>query len=421
MERDKFIKNLIKLGAFGVSNLVANRVLGGAISAELDKDNDNILVLIQLIGGNDGLNTVIPINHWDQLEFHRGNVLPNKKDIIKANDKIGFHPSASSFHSLIQQQKMCIINSVGYENPNRSHFRSMDIWSTASPSNQYWTSGWLGRYFDTIHPSYPIAYPNSKYPHPLVVSLGNDVAETCQGKVHQFSYALSDFIQLTEQLPEQHKNINNVFGNYGDLIEFLSQGSKLTNSLSKALLKIQQTGKNNVRYPESELAKQLSMVAQLINGGSKTKVFTLTLGGFDTHAYQVDKYNSNEGNHSNLLKILGDAVTLFLEDLKISGNNKRVIGMIYSEFGRQIKSNESLGTDHGDAAPVFLFGEGLKKQFIGDLPEIPDSIPNQAGVPMKIDFKEVYYEILNGWFKLDPNGMNNIFLNDKIGSRLKIF
>ena len=421
MEREKFIKNVIKLGALGATNWITNQVMGGAIYGELDKDNDNVLVLIQLIGGNDGLNTVIPMNYWDQLEFYRGNVLPNKKDIIKADNKIGFHPAASSFYNLMQKQNMCIIQSVGYENPNRSHFRSMDIWNTASPSNQYWTSGWLGRYFDAIHPNYPIAYPNIKHPHPLVVSIGNDVAETCQGKTNQFSYALSDFSQLSERLPEQHQLLNNIAGNYDALMAFLGQGSELTNSLSQALLKIHGTGKNYVRYPESEFAKQLSMVAQLINGGSKTKVYTLTLGGFDTHAYQVDRDNPNEGNHANLLKILGEAVSVFLEDLKKSGNNKRVLGMIYSEFGRQIKSNESLGTDHGDAAPLFIFGEGLNKQLVGDLPDIPDELPDQSGVAMKIDFKEVYSEILSGWFKLNTDDRNKVFSNAKIGSGVTLF
>jgi uncharacterized protein (DUF1501 family) len=321
----------------------------------------------------------------------------------------------------MQQQKMCVIHGVGYENANRSHFRLMDIWNTASPSNQYWTSGWLGRYMDIIHPNYPIRYPNNSYPHPLVVSVGNDVAETCQGNTHQFSYALSSFSQLTERVGEKFRSIGDLDGNYHSLIKFLSQSSKLTNALSGALYKVQQSGINNIIYPNTELANQLSLVAQLINGGAKTKVYTITLGGFDTHAYQVDKENPNEGNHSNLLRTLGEAVTAFLEDLKRSGHDKRVLGMIYSEFGRQIKSNESLGTDHGDAAPIFIFGDKLNHQNIGDNAHIPEYLPDQAGVKMQIDFKQVYSEILHGWFELDPSNIKGVFKVEEPMSGLGVF
>ncbi len=421
MNRETFIRNALKLGVFGTTNLLTEQLAIGAVSGTLESDNDRILILIQLVGGNDGLNTIIPINFWDQLLFHRENILPNKKDIIIANNDIGFHPSAFSFHNLVQQQKMCVIHGVGYENQNRSHFRSMDIWNTASPSNQYWTSGWLGRYLDVIHPNYPMAYPNKYYPHPLVVSVGNDVAETCQGDIHQFSYALSSFSQLTEKVGENYKEIGALDGNYHSLIDFLSQSSRLTNALSGALHNVLQNGKNHVIYPNTELANQLRMVAQLINGGAKTKVFTVTLGGFDTHAYQVEKDNSKEGNHPHLLRILGDAVTVFLEDLKRSGHHRRILGMIYSEFGRQIKSNKSLGTDHGDAAPVFVFGDELKKQFIGDAPHIPGELPDQSGVKMEIDFKQVYSEILKDWFKLDQPNTNVVFKIDELMPRLGMF
>jgi uncharacterized protein (DUF1501 family) len=321
----------------------------------------------------------------------------------------------------MQQQKMCIIQGVGYENPNRSHFRSMDIWNTASPSNQYWTSGWLGRYLDIIHPNYPVAYPNIKYPDPLVMSIGNDVAETCQGNTHQFSYALSSFSQLTEKIGEQHREIGEVSGNYNSLIDFLSQSAKLTNALSGSINTLKQKGKNYITYPNSELAAQLGMVAQLINAGAKTKVYTLTLGGFDTHAYQVDKDNPNEGNHPSLLRMLGDSLTAFLEDLKRSGNHKRVLGMVYSEFGRQIKSNKSFGTDHGDAAPVFIFGDGLKHQHIGDVPNIPEELPDQAGINMNIDFKQVYSEILQSWFDLEQSNIKTVFMDKDSLERLEIF
>jgi uncharacterized protein (DUF1501 family) len=421
MNRDTFIRNVLRLGAVGATNWLAQKVSAGVISGALDNENDHVLVLIQLIGGNDGLNTIIPINHWDQLVLHRGNVLPNKKDVIQCNNHIGFHPSAKALHDLMQQQKMCIIQGVGYENPNRSHFRSMDIWNTASPSNQYWTSGWLGRYLDIIHPNYPTAYPNIKYPDPLVVSIGNDVAETCQGNSHQFSYALSSFSQLTEKIGEQHREIGEVSGNYNSLIDFLSQSAKLTNALSGSINTLKQKGKNYITYPNSELAAQLGMVAQLINAGAKTKVYTLTLGGFDTHAYQVDKDNPNEGNHPSLLRMLGDSLTAFLEDLKRSGNHKRVLGMVYSEFGRQIKSNKSFGTDHGDAAPVFIFGDGLKHQNIGDTPNILEELPDQAGINMNIDFKQVYFEILQSWFKLEQSNINKVFMAKDSLQKLQIF
>lgn len=421
MKRDEFISKLVKLGALGATNVLAQQVLGDVSNSAIDKENDQILILIQLIGGNDGLNTVIPIKYWDQLQHHRGNILPKQKSLIHSNSNIAFHPAAAAFQNLVQQQKMCVVHGVGYEQPNRSHFRSMDIWNTGSPSNQFWTSGWLGRYLDICHPNYPSNYPNVKHPHPMVVTVGNDVAETCQGAVHQFSYALSDFNQLVQKVQETSSSAANISGNYLQLVDYLNKSAKLTNAYSASINQVQLQGKNNISYPNSELAWQLSMIAKLVNGGITTKVFTVTVGGFDTHAYQVDKDDVDGGNHATLLATLGNALTAFLEDLKRGGNHQRVLGLIYSEFGRQIKSNESLGTDHGEAAPVFIFGNELKHQFVGKLPHIPDELLDQEAVPMQIDFKAVYSEIIQHWFGLSPLITNNIFPNLAVNKPIGIF
>lgn len=370
-------------------------------------EQDNILIVIQLIGGNDGLNSFIPLDQYSQLHHHRSNILIKENKILKVSDTNGFHPELKSFQKLFLDGNMCCIQDVGYPNQNRSHFRSMDIWNSGSPYNETWDSGWLGRYLDINHYNYPTDYPNERHPDPIAITLGNIVADSCQGKLNNYCYAINNFEDsaiLTEYttqtgLPDEKKA----------LFEFLNSNIRLTNNYTKRVLDAAQKGNSFANYPDNnDLAKQLKMVAKLISGGLSTKVYTLTMGGFDTHAYQTTE-DTSTGWHATLLKILSEAIAAFQNDLQKLQISDKVLTITYSEFGRQIASNNSAGTDHGTAAPMFVFGNQLKQQVIGHNPIIDKELPPQAGVHMQYDYRDIYGTILSSWLNLPAENTHDIF------------
>lgn len=370
-------------------------------------DEEKILVLIQLIGGNDGLNTIIPLNSYDNLIKFRKQILIPEKEWIHSNNNIAFHPSASFLNSLFNENQLSIVNNVGYDSQNRSHFRSMDIWNSGSPANEQWPSGWLGRFLDIYHNTFPTDYPTLKYPDPLAVSLGNIVSDTCQGKLNNFSYVvdnLSNFskIENCDVYPIENMSFLNT-------LTFLNSSINLTNQYTKRIELAATKGSNIVSYPDNTFAQELKVVSKLISGGLKTRIYVLNLGGFDTHAYQADPSDPKTGMHAFHLKTLTDGLNAFVEDLKKLKNFNKTTIMTYSEFGRQIISNSAYGTDHGDAAPCFIISENIQNSLIGDLPKIPSEIEAHQGVDMKIDFRDVYSSVLKKVFDASAIDIENVF------------
>lgn len=369
-------------------------------------ENDRVLVLIQLNGGNDGLNCIIPVDQYSALSAVRPNILIPESSVLPVETNLGFHPSMTKLQSLYQEGKMGIVQGVGYPNQDRSHFRSTDIWTSGSNANEYLSTGWLGRYFNESHPDYPEGYPNSEYDAPFALTMGSLVSETCQGPLTNFSLVLNDPFALSPLNEGQTGNFPD--NNYGKELIFLIDAIAQTNAYAEVILSAAQSGTNQASYPtNTRLANQLKNVALLISGGLKTKVYIVSLGGFDTHSAQVDG-EPTEGNHADLLLQLSETVHAFQEDLRLMGKEDKVLTMTFSEFGRQIRSNDSMGTDHGNAAPLMLFGPCVKPGVLGDNPQISVDADPQEGVAMQYDFRSVYGTVLKDWLGMSEDDIRTI-------------
>lgn len=367
--------------------------------AEGGNPQDRVLVLIQLNGGNDGLNTFIPLDQYDNLAINRANVLINENQILSLNGTIknGMHPSMTAMRNLYNEGLMSVVQNVGYPNQDYSHFRSTDIWMTASDSDQVLETGWAGRYLQSQHPSFPDGYPNVDNPDPLAIQIGAFVSLALMGNKVPMGMGITDptaFYQFISDVPEPAPN-----SPYGKELEFVRLVTQQAQVYYDAVKGAAEAGDNLATYPDNRLANQLKIVAQLISGGLKTPIYIVSLDGFDTHSDQVDAtFGNTEGVHADLLRILSESVGAFQEDLKLLGIDDRVAGMTFSEFGRTIGSNASTGTDHGAAAPLFVFGKEVIPGIIGDNPEISDNPLVSYDVPMQHDFRSIYASALQDWF-----------------------
>jgi uncharacterized protein (DUF1501 family) len=373
--------------------------------------NDNVLVLIQLQGGNDGLNTVFNGNQYDNLQNVRSNIIVPENELLTIDDVTRFHPSMSGVKEIWDQEKLSIIQNVGYPNQNRSHFRSTDIWNSASSANAYVSSGWIGRFFDINHSEFPLNYPNTENSDPFAITIGEIVSETCQGTNANFSMALIDSNNPGTALVSNLSEITN--NCYGDAISFVNDTVSQTNAYAEVIVNAANAGNNlSEKYTDSELSEKLKNVAKLISGGIKTKVFIVQIGGFDNHNNQVVEGETKTGKHAELLQELSDAMHAFQDDLQLLNIDEKVIGMTYSEFGRRIRSNAGLGTDHGTAAPLFLFGTCAKNQVLGDAPEIDTQVDEQEGVQMQYDFRNIYSTILTNWLGATKQESTTLLFTD---------
>ena len=381
-----------------------------ALFSTIANENDRVIVLIQLNGGNDGLAMITPLDQYNHLANARGNILIPQNSLIDVGFNQAFHPSLTGIKSVYDEGKMAIVQAVGYPDQNRSHFRSTDIWTSGSPAQEVWTTGWLGRFFQMGQPDFPIGYPNSDYPDPFALTMGSSVSETCQGVAANFSIALNDPFNLS-QLTSGGTDVPPSTP-YGEELTYLRESISATNAYSGNITTAANNGANLAAYPDgNSLAQQLKNVALLIAGGLKSKVYVANLGGFDTHAGQVVT-DPTLGTHSELLQLLSDAVAAFQQDLTLLGIEKRVVTMTFSEFGRRIISNDSLGTDHGDAAPLMLFGSCVRPGFIGESPEIPSTPTVNDAVAMQYDFRNVYGSILMDWFEVSETDVRNLLFED---------
>lgn len=411
MNRRIFLRN----SALSTVPVVLNGMKLGAVPFPLmlnqGPENDRALVIIQLNGGNDGLNCVIPIDQYSALSNLRSNILIPEASVLNIESNLGLHPAMTGLQELYGDGKMGIVQGVGYPNQDRSHFRSTDIWTSASAANEFESTGWLGRYFNDGHAMYPEGYPNSEYDAPFALTMGSLVSETCQGPLTNFSLALNDPFSLA---PLSESEIGNLpDNNYGSELRFLIDAIAQTNAYSGVILEAAENGDNQAAYPDgNRLAIQLKNVALLMAGGLKTKVYVCSLGGFDTHSAQVADVTT-EGDHAQLLEQLSSAVKAFQDDLKLLGLEERVLTMTFSEFGRQIRSNNSAGTDHGTAAPLMLFGSCVKPGVLGENAQITEDSEPQAGVPMQYDFRSVYATVLKDWIGVDESTIFEI-LNPEV-------
>lgn len=386
-----------KLKAFGPDSML------GAL-ARAAAQTDRVLVIIQLNGGNDGLNTLIPTDQYSNLSKVRQNVLISESKVLGLNGKtgVGLHPTMTGMQTMYNDGLISAVQSVGYPNPNFSHFRSTDIWMSASDSNVVEPSGWMGRYLDHVYPGFPTAYPNATMPDPLAIQIGAGVSLAFMGPDMNMAMAITDptsFYNLVSGTTDAAPSTP-----AGKELTYIRIIAQQTQQYSTVIKNAANTGKNLATYPTNNpLADQLKIVAKLIHGGLKTPVYMVSLGGFDTHSAQVDTADTAKGAHATLLQRLSDAIKVFQDDLKLLGVQDRVAGMTFSEFGRRVMSNFSNGTDHGAAAPLFVFGAGVNPGIIGNNPVIPATVSVNDNVPMSYDFRQVYATVLKDWFGMSDS------------------
>ncbi len=412
MDRRRFIKNTTAFVTLPILlNGQAIQILGANGSFSVGQTDGKVLVLIQLDGGNDGLNTLIPLDMYDNLAKVRPEVVLPKNKILSITDLQGLHPSLSDFKTLFDNEKMMFIQNVGYPQPNLSHFRSKEIVLSASDSKTVITSGWFGRYLETLHPSYPEGYPSDTDPHPLAISIGSSSSPTCQGSTSNLGVVIKS-LKTNYESPSGDQEFPAT--PYGNELKYVTQIMKSTEKYLKVVAETADLSETiSPKWPEdNSLADKLKIVARLIAGGLTTPIYIVNLGGFDTHANQVVAGKTATGKHAGLLKSLSGACFAFQDELKQQNLEDNVISLVYSEFGRRIASNKSNGTDHGEAYPMMLFGSKVNPLVFGENPTIPASVAKKTNVHMKIDFRSMYASILTKWFKINEADVNSILLGD---------
>ena len=394
------------MGAYGaraysrVNNSLANML-------NYANETDRVLVMVFMNGGNDGLNTLVPLAEMSKLSAARPHVLLPENQLIELpGEGLAMHPSLSDFKEMYDDGKLLIVQNVGYENPVFSHFRSTDIWMSGSDSQELITNGWTGRYLDLQYPNYPFDYPNENAPHPLAVEIGRSSSLIFQGPNASMGMAIHDpnfFYDLIDNIPAPVPE--GPIGARIELIRILAkQSEQYSSRVKEAAERVTQQGV----YPNHDLADQLKIVARLIAGGLQTRLYMVELGKFDTHANQVDRSDSTQGLHSNLLKQLGSSIKAFVKDCEGLGVSDRVMGMTFSEFGRRIKSNGSYGTDHGTAAPLFFFGNTINSGVIGKNPKIPNEVDVRSNLDHEFEFRQIYSTVFKQWFCMSENEVQSI-------------
>jgi uncharacterized protein (DUF1501 family) len=381
--------------------------------AKQTQSTGRVIVLIQLNGGNDGLNMVIPIDQYSALSSARTNILiPQSKILSLSNTTVtGLHPAMTGIQNMFNGGLVNIVQGVSYPNPDFSHFRATDIWLTGSDSNQYLNTGWVGRYLDDAYPGYPTGYPNSTMPDPLAIQIGSGISTMTQGSNVSMGMSISNISSF-------YNIVNGTVDpapatNAGHELTFIRYIAQQTNQYNVVIQAAAQKANNlSTKYPASgnSLADQLKIVARLIAGGLQTPVYIVSMGGFDTHSNQVDPNDFTLGNHTNLLKNLSDAVSAFYDDCNLLGIMERVAAMTFSEFGRRIISNASGGTDHGSGAPVMVFGTEVNPGFIGNNPTIPTNAGPNDNIAMQTDYRSIYAAILADWFQVSTQTLSNVLL-----------
>lgn len=366
-----------------------------------------ILVVVQMGGGNDGLNTVCPVG-FDEYYRARPTIAIRRADALalSRNGPIGLHPSLAQVKELYDEGLMTVVQGVGYPNPNRSHFASMDIWHTAETSGT--GDGWLGRYYDSQCCGFG-AGESGRAPEggqvPPPIAIGRTAPLALQGRrIQPVSFETADLFRWTGQdvhpsLADPYDALNRR-GATDDLAsgsnaEFLTR-TALDAQVSSELIRRAVSQRPLVQYPRTSLGQQLSMVASMIRAGLSTRVYYVDIGGFDTHAGQ----GGSNGTHANLLTQWSQAIRAFYQDLKEQSNDGRVLTLSFSEFGRRVGQNASGGTDHGTAAPLYLFGPMVRAGVIGDHPSMSDL--DAGDLKYRIDFRTVYAGILRNWMGADP-------------------
>lgn len=373
------------------------------VSSQAGVPEDRVVVVVQLGGGNDGLNTLIPFTNDAYYRARPGIAIPRDQVLrLHRNADVGLHPNLEGIKSLYDDGLAAIVQGAGYPNPNRSHFASMDIWHTGDTSGV--GEGWLGKYFDAQCNGSPEEDEKALSGH-AGVFVGSEAPLAMTGRAYRpFTFESPDLLRWTGN--DLHDALR---APYDDIVHTETDHEIEAHSPEKAfLMRTAMDAKATsaqirsalnteplVRYPASGLARQLAMVGSMIRAGLDTRVYYVTLGGFDTHRGQ----GGASGSHANLMNQVGSSLRAFYDDLQAQGNDGRVLTMMFSEFGRRVGQNASNGTDHGTAAPTFLFGPMVDAGLHSRYPSLTDL--DRGDLKHTVDFRSVYTDVLEHWLGAD--------------------
>jgi uncharacterized protein (DUF1501 family) len=378
-------KEFLQIGSLATASFMVPKFLKAFEGRSVVPPGNKVMVILQLSGGNDGLNTVIPIRN-DIYYSQRPKLGIEKIKALALTDEVGLHPALTGLRELYDDGSLGILNNVGYPNPDRSHFRSMDIWQTGSPSNEYITTGWVGRYLDAqCHgcdkPTYALEVDDV-----LSLALKGENAKAIAMKDPRRLFGTSNE-KFFKDVMKNHKD------NGEQTVDYLYKTMSETLSSANYIFQQSKLHPSTTEYPKTELGNGLKTIASLIFSDINTKVYYISLGSFDTHVNQ-------EGQQQRLFTELNDAVRSFTKDLKTNNRFNDVMMFTFSEFGRRVSQNASGGTDHGTANNMFLIGGGLKqKGIINAMPDLNDL--DEGDLKYKIDFKNVYATVLKNWLDAD--------------------
>jgi len=379
-------RQFLQFGSLATASLMLPRFLKAFEQPMRVPQGNKVLVILQLSGGNDGLNTVIPVRN-DIYYKVRPRLGITKDKALILTDEVGLHPSLTSFKDLFDSGNLGILNSVGYPNPDRSHFRSMDIWHSASNSNEYIHTGWIGRYLDA---------QCSGCDKPTQALEIDDVLSMALKGEEMKGLAMKDPKRLHNSASGNF--FKDVAANHKDEageqpVDYLYKTMAETLSSADYIFQQSKLHPTKAQYPANEIGNSLKTIASLIFSDINTRVYYLSLGSFDTHVAQ-------DGQQKRLFTEMNAAIDAFVKDLKANNRFEDVLLMTFSEFGRRVAQNASGGTDHGTANNMFLIGGGLKQK--GVLNPLPDLKDLQDGdLKHKVDFKDVYATILRNWLNAD--------------------
>jgi len=382
-------KEFLQLGSLATASFMVPKFLKAFERVDLVPPGNKVMVILQLSGGNDGLNTVIPI-HNDIYYRERPRLGVDKAKALALTDEVGLHPALISLKELYDDGSLGILNSVGYPNPDRSHFRSMDIWQTGSASSEYITTGWVGRYLDAQ------CHGCDKPTYALEI---DDLLSLALKGENSKAIAMKDPKRLFGTSNE--KFFKDVMSNHKDgdeqTVDYLYKTMSETLSSANYIFEQSRAHPSSADYPKTELGNGLKTIASLIFSDINTKVYYISLGSFDTHVNQ-------ENQQQRLFTELSDAVKAFTADLKNNNRFNDVLMFTFSEFGRRVSQNASGGTDHGTANNMFLIGGALKqKGIINPMPDLNDL--DEGDLKYKIDFKAVYATVLKNWLDSDDSAI----------------
>ncbi|MGF6845929.1 uncharacterized protein (DUF1501 family) [Chitinophaga sp. W3I9] len=384
-------RRFLQVGSLASAAVMMPKFLKALERGHLAPPGNKVLVIIQLSGGNDGLNTVIP--YRNDIYYKARPALGIKKEAaLSLNDDLGIHPALKGLKALYDDGALGILNNVGYPNPDRSHFRSMDIWHSASQSNEYWSDGWIGRYLDAQCKGCDKPTQALEIDDTLSLALKGDSDKGLAMTDPARLYGTSNdkyFAELLKQHTTDNDHHNNADYLYKTMGETISSAAYIQQQFK--------TYKSSAPYPNTELGRNLRTIANLVMSDINTKVYYVSHGSFDTHVNQQDQ-------QARLFGQLSDALTVFTDDLKANHRFEDVVVMTFSEFGRRVSQNASGGTDHGTANNMFLVGGSLKQP--GLINDGPDLLNLKDGdLQYQVDFKSVYATLLSNWLGADDEAV----------------